>query len=201
MSRNKGVTVAVTHTPRYTQPLACQLSLYPFPHPPQLCLYVKKTPNSSGMHIFKHTHQHTGPGWLQDLVAPKHCTSHRCISAILNDWLTTLLEAKYYSPNTNGSSVPPHCTQPQHMTSCLLWIIWWNCFLKYFPCNDVFCFFCFFPPPLLRTVLKKLVLAPYFSLLPAWFICLTSTSRMLLRSPQCPPLPSPDRCPIFGLAL
>lgn len=135
VSRNKGVTVAVTHTPRYTHPLPCQLSLHPLPLSPS-CGYTSSKPQF-------HTQTHpASPGWLQDLVWPKHSLPPCCVvTAYLPHWMTDWPHcwgAQCFSPSTNGSSASHHCTHPQQWTHVCHGKHGEAYFWEYFPHEAVF---------------------------------------------------------------
>lgn len=141
VSRNKGVTVAVTHTPRYTHPLPCQLSLHPLPLSPS-CGYTSSKPQ-----FHTQTHPETriswvasGPG-LTKTLSSSLLRGH-CLSATLNDWLTALLGGTmFFAIHLRLISVTPLHT-PTTMNSCVPRKTWWGLFLRIFSTwGSFFCCF------------------------------------------------------------
>lgn len=117
MSGNKGVTVAVTHTHRYTHPLLCQLSPCLLP---QLWLYIKQpliSHTNTQAHVAD-TDGHTRLGWFGD---PGFYQNS--LSSHATDWQSALLGALWWRHTTRDSSVSSCCTQTRCMSSRLLWII------------------------------------------------------------------------------
>lgn len=196
-----------THSSLHSPFALPAVSLFSPTASPQLWIYIKQPTKHT------HTHANTPTGrrvlggfrtWLQQnpLFLPAGCSLLYCLT------YCTVGGTMLF---TNDSSVSHHCTQPQHMSLCLLRIIHCSGFSKYFPCICLSCLrvlpnrcLLFFFSSCLLSLFAQTPLYPCHTLLPqcppfSWQIpCAQSLASPfnLLTTKLCPYPPTPH-CLLF----